>query len=258
MRMNLETVLEQRKKEDISPFRSVLLSLFVHIGMIVLIYFGAKWFASQPQFSQFISASLVPAKGLPTFSPSARSAVARSETSSKTSISGKKVDKETVKLPSLTKPKTDKKRIDKGSTDDKKRSGVTKDKEDRRSSDRGEEGRYGLPGGSDSGVGAKPGTISSIDLSDFEYTWYSASVADILSKNWVRSIAPPEMRGVRVTARFRINVDGTVEDIYLIKKSNIFALDQEVIRAIKNSSPLPPLPKGFKEKKLVAQYEFIY
>jgi len=261
MKMNLENVLEMRKKEDTSPFKSVLLSSFIHIGIIVLIYFGASWFASESEFSRFISASLVPAKGLPDFSASAPPGTSRGMARSKESASKKSADSDAVKLPSLEEKKKQK--------DSKKKSGagqkVKKTTPDRDKSDRGQtgsterdEGRYGLPGGSESGVGAKPGTISSMDLDNFEYTWYSASVASILSKNWVRSIAPPEQRGARVIARFRINADGTIEDIYLIKKSNIFALDQEVTRAIKNSSPLPPLPKGFKEKKLVAQYEFVY
>jgi TonB family protein len=255
MKMNLESVLESRKREDILPLKSIVLSFAIHLGLLAALYFGARLFVEQKEFSPFISASLVPAKGLPTFSQAVASK--KEEVQPKEAEPPKESSVENaVKIPSLDvtkktkeKPKEESSKKEKTREQDKPSEAVSGDKS-------GE--KYGLPNGSDEGYGVKSGSISSMSVDEFEYTWYSASVAGILSKNWVRSLAPSELRGTRVIARFRIYEDGRIDDIILVKKCDIFALDQEVIRAIQNSSPLPPLPKGFQKKSLVAQYEFVY
>jgi TonB family protein len=255
MKMNLESVLESRKREDTLPLKSIFLSFSIHIGLLAALIFGARLFVQQKEFSPFISASLVPAKGLPAFSQTGASKRMDKPVKENETAKENKVEN-AVKLPSLDAAKKTK---EKPKEDSSKKEKV---REQEKYSDTGSGDktgqRFGLPDGSEEGYGAKSGSISSMSVDEYEYTWYSASVAAILSKNWVRSLAPPELRGTRVIARFRVYEDGRIDDIILMKKCDIFALDQEVIRAIQNSSPLPPLPKGFQKKSLVAQYEFVY
>jgi len=255
MKMNLESVLESRKREDTLPLKSIVLSFSIHISLLAAIYFSARLFVEQKDFSPFISASLVSAKGLPTFSQAVASK--KEEVQPKDSEPPKESSVENaVKLPSFDATKKTKEEPKEDSSKREKAREQNKYSEAGNGSKAGE--RYGLPDGSEDGYGAKSGSISSMSVDEFEYTWYSASVASILSKNWVRSLAPSELRGTRVIARFRVYEDGRIDDIILVKKCGIFALDQEVMRAIQNSSPLPPLPKGFQKKSLVAQYEFVY
>jgi len=255
MKMNLESVLESRKREDTPPLKSIVLSFSIHIGLLAALYFGARLFVEQKEFSPFISASLVPAKGLPTFSQAVTSKKEEVQPEDSQPPKESSVEK-AVKLPSLDATKKTK---EKPKEDSSKREKIREqDKYSEAGSGNKTGEQYGLPDGSEDGYGAKSGSISSMSVDEFEYTWYSASVAGILSKNWVRSLAPPELHGTRVIARFRVYEDGRIDDIILVKKCGIFALDQEVMRAIQNSSPLPPLPKGFQKKSLVAQYEFVY
>lgn len=254
MKMNLETVLESRRKEDRFPGKFVFLSFLLHFGLITAVYVGSRLIEPSKVYSPFISASLIPAKGLPAFSPVSTGQKNIEKPEVKEQPKEEKSE-DAVKLPSLNETKKSKEK-DKAAEKDKGKDASSKTSNTTGSGKPGE--RYGLPTGSEDGYGAQSGTISSMSVDDFEYTWYSASVAGILSKNWVRSLAPPDLRGTSVIARFRIFEDGTIDDIILVKRCNIFALDQEVIRAISNSSPLPPLPKGFQKKSLVAQYEFVY
>lgn len=257
MKMNLESVLDSRKREDRLPMKSIALSFAIHIGCLAAIYFGTRIFENQGNFSPFISASLVPAKGLPSFSQAAPSKKVEEPVVQKEPEQEKSTE-EAVKLPTLEATKKTREKT-KEDTSKKDKSASKEISSSSGNSGTGKPGeRYGLPTGSEEGYGAESGSISSMTVDDFEYTWYSASVAGILSKNWVRSIAPPELKGTSVIARFRIYDDGRIDDVFLVKKCGIFALDQEVIRAVQNASPLPPLPKGFQKKSLVAQYEFVY
>lgn len=257
MKMNLESVLDSRKREDRLPMKSIALSFAIHIACLAAVFFGTRILQKEANFSPFISASLVPAKGLPSFSQAAPAKKAE-EPAAKKEPEQEKSSEEAIKLPSLDATKKAKEKT-KEDTSKKEKSTAKEISSSTGSSGSGKPGeRYGLPTGSEEGYGAESGSISSMTVDDFEYTWYSASVAGILSKNWVRSIAPPELKGTSVIARFRIYDDGRIDDVFLVKKCGIFALDQEVIRAVQNSSPLPPLPKGFQKKSLVAQYEFVY
>jgi TonB family protein len=255
MKMNLETVLESRRREDKFPSKFIFFSFMLHFGLIAAIFVGSRLLEPQKIYSPFISASLIPARGLPGFSPVSTGQKNPEKTEVKEPPREEKSE-DAVKLPSLDEMKKDKGK-DKGTGKDKGKDEASAKIPKTGSGDKTWE-RYGLPDGSENGYGAQSGSISSMTVDDFEYTWYSASVAGILSKNWVRSLAPPDLRGTSVIARFRIYEDGKIDDIILVKRCNVFALDQEVIRAISNSSPLPPLPKGFQKQSLVAQYEFVY
>jgi protein TonB len=257
MKMNIDNILDIRKKESRLPTGAVIISIIIHVALIYGMYYVSRHYLSQPSFKPFITASLIPAKGLPSFRPGTTVTKSRT-TSTKVKTTTKKVSaKDAVKLPGIKKRKSSAKPETKRTV--KKENGQPPQEERRSRIIVGKErGSYGRQDGIEGGTGAGPGTISTIGLEDFDYPWYAQSVKGILSYNWVKSIAPPDLAGTRVVVRFRIHKDGSVTDIVLIKRSGIFALDQEVIRAVRNASPLPPLPKGTRGESQVAQYEFVY
>ncbi|MBN2134598.1 MAG: TonB C-terminal domain-containing protein [Acidobacteria bacterium] len=267
MKMNLEVILEKRREENKPPVWSVFFSFSLHVLAILGIVFGANLFMGQPKFTPFISASLIPAKGLPDFRPARSSGKESVKKTEPAAVKQTETKSDAIKLPTLEKDKNKKIPEKKETT---KKTSTTKENMDTKKTneriiDRGDresagnkDGQLGQPFGTERGVGSGDGSISSMGFENFEFTWYQADVANQLSNNFVKSIASNDMRGISVVARFVIHSDGRITDIYLVKKCNIFALDQEVIRAIQNSSPLPPLPKQYTKEYLVAQYEFVY
>jgi colicin import membrane protein len=74
---------------------------------------------------------------------------------------------------------------------------------------------------------------------------YYASLISLINKNW--SLPEGLIKGKDISAVIVIQIgrNGRIEDAKFEKKSGIGAFDQEVLRAIKKSDPLPPLPEGF-------------
>jgi colicin import membrane protein len=74
---------------------------------------------------------------------------------------------------------------------------------------------------------------------------YYASLISRVNKNW--SLPEGLIKGKDISAVIVIQISrhGKIEDAKFEKKSGIGAFDQEVLRAIKKSDPLPPLPEGF-------------
>lgn len=257
MKMNIDKILDIRKKESRLPTGAVIISIIIHVALIYGMYYLSRHFLSQPNFKPFITASLIPAKGLPNFRPGRTITKSRARSTNAKTTTKAVASKDAVKLPGIEKKKSKAKPETKRNAKEESGQPLQEERKSRIIVGK-ERGRYGRQDGIEGGTGAGPGTISTIGLEDFDYPWYAQSVKGILSHNWVKSIAPPDLAGMRVIVRFRIHKDGSVTDIVLVKRSGIFALDQEVIRAVRNASPLPPLPKGTRTESQVAQYEFVY
>ncbi len=69
----------------------------------------------------------------------------------------------------------------------------------------------------------------------------------LISTNWVR---PPVGSGVEATVYYRIQRDGRVTELRIVRSSGINSFDLAALRAVQSSSPLPPLPRGFKDGSL--------
>jgi TonB family protein len=69
----------------------------------------------------------------------------------------------------------------------------------------------------------------------------------LISTNWVR---PPVGSGVEAIVYYRIQRDGRVTELRIVHSSGINSFDLAVLRAVQSSSPLPPLPRGFKDGSL--------
>jgi TonB family protein len=102
----------------------------------------------------------------------------------------------------------------------------------------------GVPGGK---PGGKPGgraedVAVSSSSADFKFPPYLALVRDKIEQNWN---PPPGAVAAKAKVEFTVLRSGIVGDARLLTSSGNFYFDQAAVRAIKMSSPLPPMPEGF-------------
>jgi TonB family protein len=118
-------------------------------------------------------------------------------------------------------------------------------------------GAGGPPGPAQPGIGAAGGTgVFSTDIADAQLAWYRAAVVASLQSRWIR----PVLEGVRgtlsVTVTFEVDRDGTVRNAAVEVSSGVPSLDRSALRAVEESSPLPPLPSGWGQPPFAARFEF--
>lgn len=90
---------------------------------------------------------------------------------------------------------------------------------------------------------AGPGTgIAGLEGGDFPYTIYIERMLTLIGSNWLR---PQSQREVITQVYFVIERDGRVRDVKVEKESGIASFDRAALRAVMESSPLPPLPFGY-------------
>lgn len=79
------------------------------------------------------------------------------------------------------------------------------------------------------------------DVQDIDYSAYMAKMKKDIQAKW----KPPkglEQRRVGVT--FSINRDGSIVDGAVVESSGVDAIDKSALEALKDASPIDPLPKG--------------
>lgn len=77
---------------------------------------------------------------------------------------------------------------------------------------------------------------------DFPYTIYIERMRTLIGQHWYRPQAAP---GIATTVYFVVERDGTVRDTRSESESGNGTFDRAALRAILESSPLPPLPFGY-------------
>jgi len=114
----------------------------------------------------------------------------------------------------------------------------------------------GLRIGTGMGPGG-PGYGGAGGLSNFPFTYYLQIITDRVSSNWFTSLVDPGVAGnFQTIILFRINKDGQVSDLKVEESSGITPLDLSALRAVKASSPFPPLPRDYDEPYLVIHLIF--
>jgi TonB family protein len=104
----------------------------------------------------------------------------------------------------------------------------------------------GIAGGALSGL-ALGAPVARLDNPDFTYGYYVDQMLALISRNWVR---PPVGGGIEAWVHYRIERDGKVTGIEIIRSSGINSFDLAALRAVQSSSPLPPLPRAYRESSL--------
>jgi protein TonB len=91
------------------------------------------------------------------------------------------------------------------------------------------------------------------------FSWYVEAVQRRISSNWLQSTIDPSVSAApRVVVVFTILRDGSVTNIQLTQRSNNYSVDTSAIRAVKDSSPLQPLPAGYAGSNVNVEFYFDY
>jgi protein TonB len=93
----------------------------------------------------------------------------------------------------------------------------------------------------------------SLDNANFKYSYYTTALVRRIRQNWHFVASYGKLRAL---VHFRIERNGTVTDISVIESSGSDGFDAGAVRALKISSPFPPLPDGFEDPSLGVKLEF--
>ena len=113
----------------------------------------------------------------------------------------------------------------------------------------------GLGGGFGGGQGVRIGAGSGEGQVD---SWYARQVEQRIGNNWLRTSLGQTTRSVETVVSFEIRADGRIEEVQLEKGSGIRTVDIAAERAIRASSPLPPLPRSFGGRRVRFVTHFRY
>ena len=109
----------------------------------------------------------------------------------------------------------------------------------------GPPGPRGAPGGNpESPFSASGGTV---DNPSFTYGYYLDRMVLLIRGQWVR---PQLGSGPEAVVHFRVQRDGSVEDVELVSSSGYNSFDLAAMRAVQAAAPLPPLPRSYREGAL--------
>ncbi|MBP9144043.1 MAG: TonB C-terminal domain-containing protein [Thermoanaerobaculia bacterium] len=89
--------------------------------------------------------------------------------------------------------------------------------------------------------------VAGLDNPDFVYGYYVDQMLSMIQRNWVR---PMVGSGVEATVHYRIQRDGRIVEVRIATSSGINSFDLAALRAVQSSTPLPPLPRAFREGSL--------
>ncbi len=116
-------------------------------------------------------------------------------------------------------------------------------------------GGSGSGGGMGTGVGVQVGSGSGGGGLD---SWYLRQVERRISENWLRTSLGRLENRVEVSVSFEIDASGRIDSLRVQRSSGIRSVDLSAERAVRASSPLPPLPPEFRRRRVrfVANFEY--
>ena len=108
-------------------------------------------------------------------------------------------------------------------------------------------------GAGQAGVAIGDGTFGT------QYGYYVDAMTRRISQNWLQSLVNARIqRAPRVYLSFEIARDGTISNIFVKQPSGIPSLDKSAERAIRASSPLSPLPAGYRGQSVTVSFYVEY
>jgi len=97
-------------------------------------------------------------------------------------------------------------------------------------------------GTTQAGVSVGEMTKKRLELLDI----YNAEIWNIIRTNWAFSKAMAgNQDNLEAIVNIKIMRDGEIRDIYFDMRTGVKHFDESVLKAIKKSNPLPPLPEGY-------------
>ncbi len=105
---------------------------------------------------------------------------------------------------------------------------------------------------------AEEGIAGLLQTGDFANINYKDAVASLIYQTWQPpSKTPTDKEGATVVVRFKIKRDGNVINPVVEKKSGSEVLDSSALQAIKDASPMPPLPDDYEGDSLEVCMTFV-
>jgi TonB family protein len=95
--------------------------------------------------------------------------------------------------------------------------------------------------------------VIGLDGGDFPYTIYIDRMKTLIGSHWFR---PQAGAGPTTTVHFVIDRDGTIRDAKIETESGNATFDRAALRAVLESSPLPPLPFAYSGTYLGVHLNF--
>ncbi len=94
-------------------------------------------------------------------------------------------------------------------------------------------------------------------LSTFPYSYYTQEIQSRISSNWQTALIRSGTSGNDfVEMRFRIFRNGRISEPEIGHSSENRTMISSAIRAVRNASPFPPLPRGYEDEYLVVRLLF--
>jgi protein TonB len=89
------------------------------------------------------------------------------------------------------------------------------------------------------------------------YSWYVTAIRNRISSNWLKATVDPAVRvAPRVYVTFQVMRDGRVVNPQLTQASGVASLDRSALRAVYESSPMPPLPGDYPGPNVLVEFWF--
>jgi len=217
-------LLEERTSAALTgSFRRALVAaVAVHLLLGIASWLVPKWTERRREPIEYVSVTIVPAAKLGVERPKPAPAKPKAEP--------KPTPKPESKAPVLPQKKTDKRQP----------KPVPKAAPEEAPQEQGSETGV-LPG---MALGAP---VARLDNPDFTYGYYVDQMLAQISRNWMR---PPVGGGIEAWLHYQIERDGTITRLEVIRSSGIASFDLAAMRAVQASSPLPPLPRAYRDSTL--------
>lgn len=107
---------------------------------------------------------------------------------------------------------------------------------------------YQLKGGNKTSAQNQGTQEQQVDLSS-----YSDAMHTKIASKWA---PPPVEKDAKVVLQFTIQKNGHVINEKIYTSSGIKALDDSALKALRQASPLPPLPLNFSQNSLTVTFDF--
>ncbi len=108
----------------------------------------------------------------------------------------------------------------------------------------------------DVGVAGEQGTGIAVDAPVFPFSYYLAAIERKVSANWFSAVSGGTV-GMNCVVYFRLRRDGSVEDARIETSSSNAYFDRAALKAVRSSSPFPPLPRAFPDQYLGIHFTFV-
>ncbi len=91
------------------------------------------------------------------------------------------------------------------------------------------------------------------------FAWYVQAVQQRISRSWLQSSIDPSLGSApRVVVSFTILRNGTITNVQVTRSSNNYSVDNSALRAVRDSSPLNPLPPAYGGSSVNCDFWFDY